>query len=239
MNELTNVLTMKIPLQPAEERISLRQIAAHILEVLNLERGLGYTVKKMLADPYGAIREYLFENRRRMVRPITLLLLVVGITTYLSFRYFPMDQQFVDEAEMKQLPSAIRPAIALILQWVRQYYNLFLMSSLPFAALATYLLFRSDGLNYAEHLIINIYVYSIQTLLLLLFIPLIVAYPKIFGPMIGLISTGYAVYAFTRIFEQTWKKGLLKTVLVYVLSQTFIGIVISVLVAAIWVASII
>jgi len=66
------------PDRPNIPRITWKSLAEHILEQLNLERGLGYTIKALLLKPRPALCEYLFEDRRRMVKPLGFLFCVLG-----------------------------------------------------------------------------------------------------------------------------------------------------------------
>lgn len=47
-------------MKEAPERITLKKLWADILEQLNLERGLGYTIKQFGLRPGRASREYLY-----------------------------------------------------------------------------------------------------------------------------------------------------------------------------------
>lgn len=222
---------MKVPDHPAQERISLRHIAEVILSQFNLERGLGYTVKMLVRSPRAAMQEYLFENRRRMVAPLPLLLLTVGIATFLSYQFLDLETELKllpdQEAGWKKIPAGMRTALSFLLAFSRQYFNLFLISALPFLALASFLVFKEQQLYFAEHLVINIYIYSIQTMLVIPLILLITSLPgreTAIGAVFGLLSLLYLVYAFSVIFEQSWRLGIVKTLLFYLLAQILYGL---------------
>ncbi len=234
---------MKVPEHPGEDRISLRHIGERILEQLNLERGLGYTLKVLTLHPRRAMQEYLFENRRRMVAPLPLLLLTVGIATFLSYQFFDLEAELnlrpEQEETWERLPWRLRPALQFLLAFGRQYFNLLLISTLPFLALASFFIFHRQKLYYAEHLVINTYIYSIQTLLVIPLLLLIGWSPgqeTIAGVVTGLLSSGYLLYAFTLIFEQSWQLGIVKTLLTYILAQLLygLGIVVVILITALF-----
>ena len=234
---------MRVPDPPKEERISLRHIVQVILTQFNLERGLGYTVKMLVRRPRAAMQEYLFENRRRMVAPMPLLLLTVGIATFLSYQFLDLETELNlrpdQEAGWEKVPASLRTALQFLLSFSRQYFNLFLISALPFLALASFSVFHRQGLYFAEHLVINTYVYSIQTLLV---IPLILLFSWVpsqeilIGGVIGALSIGYLLYSFIRIFEQNWRLGIVKTLLTYILAQVLygLGIVVVLLIIALF-----
>jgi hypothetical protein len=210
-------------------RISWKSLTEHFLEQLNLERGLGYTVKQLLARPRAAVEEYLFEDRHRMVKPLGFLLLVVAIAAYLSSFLLNFERELgpllAQDPFFQSLPEDIRKLFIRFFNLSQQYFNLFLMSNIPATTLATYLIFRDKQLNFPEHLVINVYIFSIQTLLILPLIPFMVKVP-VLPFMVLILNIGYFYYALTKIFDQAWKAGALKTLVVYMLTQFIQSIVI-------------
>jgi len=222
---------MKVPEHPAQERISLQHIGEVILAQLNLERGLAYTIRRLVRTPRAAMQEYLFENRRRMVAPLPLLLLTVGIATFLSYQFLDLETELAlrpeQEGAWNTIPAGMRTALQFLLSFSRQYFNLVLISAIPFQALASFYVFGKQQLYFAEHLVINTYIYSIQTLLVIPLMLLIYWLPSLetaIGGGIGALSIGYLFYAFILIFEQNWQIGIVKTLLTYFLAQTLYGL---------------
>ena len=72
--------------EPKIERITLKKIFKDVLYALNLEQGMGYTLKRLFVAPRHTIEEYLFEDRSRLTRPFQLIIFLVAIATYLIFR---------------------------------------------------------------------------------------------------------------------------------------------------------
>jgi hypothetical protein len=214
---------MRIPDHPEVERISFRGIVADLLGVLNLERGITYTIRKLLADPQGAIREYLFEDRRRMARPLPLLVLLVAVAAYLSFRFLPIQGDVLEKIQnapsTASLPPLILRTLGLYLAAIQQYFNLTFVSTLPFQALATWLLYRNLRLHYMEHLVINVYIVCIQTLVYIVFIPLFSRFPMLVVIPIASLSVGYLLYALRRIFGMSWVDTIARAVGVWVFLQ--------------------
>lgn len=213
---------MKPPERPAVDRVTFNYIGRLILEQFNLERGIGYTLKGLLLRPGKVLHEYLFENRTRMVRPLPFLLLIVGATVFLSFHFLGLDAELKNSLEkdswLLQLPESIQTALKDFIAFLQQYFNLAMMSSIPVTALVTYWFFREHRLYYAEHLVLNTYIYSIQSLLTLIFLPFMLATPPL-GGVAAFLTLAYMAYAFIEIFEQNWWEGILKTIGVYISSQ--------------------
>ncbi len=209
------------------KRISWKSLTESFLEQLNLERGLGYTVKQLLLRPRMAIEEYLFEDRHRMVKPLGFLLLVVAIAAYLSSFLLSFDTDIgaliANDAAFSRLPEDIQSLIIRFFNLSQQYFNLFLMSNIPTTTLATYLIFRDQDLNFPEHLVINVYIFSIQTLLIIPLIPFMVKVPLL-SLLILVLNIGFMYYALTKIFRQSWRDGALKTLVVFIFAQFLQGI---------------
>lgn len=219
---------MQIPEHPNIERISFRGILDDLLGILNLERGIPYTIKRLITDPQGAVREYLFEDRRRMAKPIPFLVLLVALAAYVSFRFLPIEGDVLEEVRRSpgsaSIPPLILRTLELYLRAIQQYFNLTYMSAIPFQALATWLLYRHLHLNYMEHLVINVYIFCIQTILYIVAIPLTIKFAPI-AILQAVLSVGYFLFALRRIFGMGWIETIARAVgiwLVLQISQIFI-----------------
>lgn len=209
-------------MEPTPDRITLRRIAEELLEIINLERGLGYTIRELAVRPGQAIRVYLFEDRKRMVKPFAFLVLTVTIATFLSLRFLPLGEELWPAIEADLKVAKTSEQIITLLKWFftisRQYFNLVFVSSLPGLAIATYLLFREKGYNLAEHLVINTYIFSFQTLLYTAVVPFIVQREWV-GILLSLLMVSYILFAFTRVFQQPFWRVVGKSILAYMISQ--------------------
>lgn len=201
------------PTQPAitpPERITFQFLGRHALELFNLERGLGFTVWRWAIQPRRAAQQYLFEDRSRYVKPFTLLALTVSLIAYVSFQVMGLQSQIsVDSPQLSQFPEHLRPALHLALNYVIQFFNLFLVVSLPFQAAVNRLLFAKSGFHYPEHLVVVVYLYSIQTLITLLTLPVILWQPDAFGIVSSLLPLVYLFWSMLKIFQTTWWRALL------------------------------
>lgn len=112
---------MRPPPDPAIERLTLRGMGERLLEQVHLDRGLGYAIKLLVLRPRRAIEEYLFEDRRRMIRPFTLLLLSVGVATFLYLEFLLPDDMVTEaRAEWAHLPERVQSALAASFCWARR-----------------------------------------------------------------------------------------------------------------------
>ena len=63
------------------KRIDGHYIIHEIEHVLHFERGILYTVKELLINPGQTIRNYILENRSRLVKPVIFIIVASLIYT--------------------------------------------------------------------------------------------------------------------------------------------------------------
>lgn len=210
------------------ERITLKKLWTDILEQLNLERGLGYTIKQFLLRPGKASREYLYENREIYTKPFSFLLLTTAVTTFLMVQFVisqsPGGTNFnLDPDELEKIPELIRPGIAMLIKFTKKYFNLFYLSNLPGVAVASYIILRKKcDYNLAELIVINTFIFSIQSILYLLNIPFFASEKATaLASIPTLLLAGYFVFAFKQVFQLSFWQAVWYSLLVYVIAQAF------------------
>ncbi len=213
---------MQIPEHPNVPRLSFKGILEDIFAVFNLEKGIPYTFKRLIFDPRGAIEEYLFEDRRRLVKPVSLLVLMTAIAAYVSFRSLPLDIDAADSIRNSpgaaEIPPVLLKTLEFYLGTVRQFFNLTYMSSVPFLAGATFWLYGASRLNYLEHLAMNIYIFCVQTLVFIFTTPFVMKAPLAAFLQMVLVY-GYLAYALKHIFKSNWGEAVGKTIAMLVIVQ--------------------
>lgn len=214
------------------KRFTFKKIFADVLYVLNLERGMGYTLKRLFIAPGSTIREYLFEDRSRLTRPFQLILLLVAIATFLTFFILPGTDQLLTDLHQTTGWDNFTPAVQKSLEWftmnMKQYFNVFFLGGIPFISLATFLVFRKSKYYYAEHLIINTYLSSPQTLFFILYVPFLNAsgYMAMFQILPVVL---YTIFAYRQVFNQTLWNATWKSLISFVLYQFIFGLALFVL----------
>ena len=215
------------------ERITLKSFYSTLLEQFHLEKGIGFTIKQFMLHPQKAIDEYFYIDRKRMIRPSRFLLLTVAIATFLSYQFFPlgdkMAEEFAQNPDYQKIPEQYLPAISYITALVNKYFNLVFMSSLPFVSVGTLLLFPMKGYNFAEHLILNIYLFCIQTIIFIITIPFLESFVTAAYIQIVVITT-YTLYFYNKVFGLSWFQSIWRTTLVWIISQFGVSIIILILV---------
>jgi len=219
-----------MPDQP--ERITLKKVRSQILEQLNLEKGLGYTIKQFLIRPRQATEEYLYHNRKRYIKPFSFLLLTTAITTFLILEFFikqdPHIQDLATAPGAERIPEILLPGLQLLSTWMGKYFNLFYLVNLPIISIASYWVFRKkQDYNLAEYFVINTYVFSIQNILYILIIPFIINRTDSAWSTIPLfLVIFYFMYAYQQIFKLSIWQSLFYSMLIYLLAQVMVSVLV-------------
>ena len=163
--------------QPANtHRITLKHLLLHDLphSIWHVDKGIAYTFWQMLTRPGLTIRGYLAGQRTRQFRPVSYLLLLVGLAA-LVMSAFQVDMQQAMLAA--QSTKAGSPPVALMTVVMERYLSItmkhpYLMQLvlLPLNSLVAWLLLRRAGYNYAEVLLANAFMTGTNTVLSLAFL---------------------------------------------------------------------
>ena len=210
------------------KRITLKNIGENLLEILNFERGIFYTIRGLALTPGKTIRHYLYEDRKKMVQPLKFLVIAGIINSILSFfvgDMLPdMSKGLVEFFEEFSLPLFCEPKLAgqKFQSFVANYQGLLVVFSLPVIAGLTFLVFRKSDFNYAEHIVISAYLFGFNNLLAsinLLFIKIGIYYLSLGS---ALLIIAYFIYFCIRVFKKPLGQGLLLG-LVFVIGMTIIS----------------
>lgn len=203
------------------ERITFKAVFNSILQVLNLERGIFYTLWVLTVRPGEAIREYIFEDRTKLTKPFGFLLLTIAIATYITITYMITEENMAEIYGGVGVGAQNREAQEAVQQFMgrfMEYYNIGMIMSVPFYALGSWLILKKPKFNLAEHLVINTYLFSYQTVLyILLCIPF---YDNFMMTSYGYFTVViiYSIYAYSKIFSYDAFEGGARGLLVALFS---------------------
>ena len=176
------------------KRIDANYVAHEIGQVLNFERGILFTVWELLIRPGENIRDFLSENRRRLVKPIIFIIATSLIFSFIN-QYFNIEEGYVNYDETKQ------STIGIIFKWVENNYGYANIIMGIFIALWTKLFFRKYAYNFFECLILLCFVMGIGMLIYSVF-ALFQGLTHINIMQIGgLIGFIYSAWAIGQFFE--------------------------------------
>ena len=145
--------------QPTKlKRIDGKYIMHEIKHILNFERGILFTVRELLLRPGENVRNFISENRIRLVKPIVFII-VTSLIYSLINHFFQIEDGYVKFDETKQSTTGN------IFKWVQDHYGYANIIMGMFIAFWTKLLFRKYNYNYFEILILLCFVMGIGMLI--------------------------------------------------------------------------
>jgi Protein of unknown function (DUF3667) len=172
------------------ERLTVRGVAQQVAHtVLNLDRGILFTALELTRRPGDAVRDYVQGRRVRYTSPVKYFVLCVALTTFASTQLGVVDELAAGMVHGmgNGAPVTVEQASGFMSRWM----TLFMALGVPFTAAVTRLLFRRAGMNYAEHLVLNLFLYAHQSLALAL--TLLAA--TFLEPVQGALTVGWMVLA--------------------------------------------
>lgn len=141
------------------ERINGHYIIHEIEHVLHFERGILYTIKELITNPAQNIRNYLTENRNRLVKPI-IFIIVTSLIYSLCNSFFHFEDGYVNYSD-----DNTKSATSAIFKWVQGHYGYANIIMGIFIALWTKLFFRKHTFNIFEILILLCFVMGMGMLI--------------------------------------------------------------------------
>lgn len=133
------------------KRINGHYIIHEIEHVLHFEKGILFTIRELLIRPGENIRQFLNENRSRLVKPIIFIIITSLLYTLID-HFFHIEEGFLKIDETK------RSTKDLIFKWVRDHYGYANIIMGMFIVPWIKLFFRKHNYNFFEILILLCFV---------------------------------------------------------------------------------
>lgn len=144
------------------KRIDGHYIIHEVEHVLHFERGILYTIRELTTNPGQNIKNYLSENRSRLVKPIIFIIITSLIYT-LCNHLFHLEDGYVRYLDHKQ------SAATKIFNWVQGHYGYANMIMGIFIALWLKIFFKNHNYNFFEILILLCFVMGMGMLIYSIF----------------------------------------------------------------------
>ena len=144
------------------KRIDGHYIIHEIEHVLHFERGILYTIRELLTNPGQNIRNYLSENRSRLVKPI-IFIIITSLIYSLSVSFFHVEEHYVT-FEGPELTTPVK-----IFTWIERHYGYANLIMAVFIGLWLKLFFRKHDYNLFEILILLCFVMGMGMLIFAVF----------------------------------------------------------------------
>jgi hypothetical protein len=204
--------------------------------LLHTNKGFFYTVKKLLQNPGKTTLEYLNGNRVNHYKPILLVFVLSGISTFISYKILNMGDLMATYYNEMLIEKGQNPNQMDFMAKMSNYTTLLIMAFLPFFAISSLIAFRKQGHNYFEHIIINSFLYVLFTLFVMFVISPILFFIKdpniflmitmssfiaAFPLMIWFYKGLYPQLSFGKIIGKSLLMGFLSLILYLVVSIGF------------------
>lgn len=172
-NELTGKYCSNCGLPVIAKRIDAHYIIHEIEHVLHFEKGILFTIKELLIRPGQNVREFLADNRSKLVKPIIFIIITSLIYTLIN-HFFHIEEGYVSFNGDKGSTTG------LIFDWIQHHYGYGNIIMGVFIALWIKLLFRKYDYNFFEILILLCFIMGIGMLIF-----------SVFALLEGLIKSGF------------------------------------------------
>jgi len=134
------------------QAVSVKRIDGHYIiheieHVLHFERGILYTIRELLTKPGKSVREFIAENRGRLVKPIIFIIVTSLLYTIIN-HFFHLEDGYVN------FTGASHTATGSIFSWIQNHYGYSNIIMGVFIAFWLKLFFRKYDYNFFEILIL-------------------------------------------------------------------------------------
>ncbi|WP_298220939.1 DUF3667 domain-containing protein [Flavobacterium sp.] len=201
------------------KRIDGHYIVHEIEHILHFERGILYTIRELVTNPGQNIRNYLSENRSRLIKPIIFIILTSLIYTLIS-HFFHIEDEYVKHEGFE------KSTIGSILKWIQANYGYASILTGVFVAIWLKIFFKKYGYNFYELLIMLCFVQGISMLIFAVFALLEgMLHFKLLN-IAGMIGVAYVVWASGNFFEEKKLGNYLKALFAFLLGTITFYIII-------------
>lgn len=192
------------------KRIDGHFILHEIEHVLHFEKGLFFTIRELLLRPGKCVREYISENRSRLVKPI-IFIIVTSLIYTLAEHFFHIEKGYF------KISDSTSPTFDAISNWVHSHYGYANIIMGFFIACWLRIFFRKHDVNFFEISILLSFVMGIG----MLFLALAAVLNGVTGlklmPVFSLITLIYLSWSIGQFFDPRKLASLLKAGAAYAL----------------------
>ncbi|SHM05748.1 DUF3667 domain-containing protein [Chryseobacterium polytrichastri] len=144
------------------KRIDGHYILHEIEHILHFERGILYTVRELLIRPGENIKNFINENRSRLVKPIIFIIVTSLIYTLIN-HFFHIEQSYI------KIDGAKDSQFNAINNWVQSHYGYSNIIMGGFIAFWLKIFFKKYDYNFFEILILLCFVLGMEMLMFSVF----------------------------------------------------------------------
>lgn len=203
-------------------RIDFHYVKHEIEHVLHFEKGILFTIKELLIRPGQSIREFISDDRNRLVKPIIFIIVSSLIYTVLN-HFFHIEEGYVKYDGLE------KSALVKIFGWFQANYGYMNIVTGMFIAVWLKVFFKKYDYNFFELLIMLCFVLGI-TMLIFAFFAIIegTTHIKLFK-IAGILGFIYLVWAIGSFFDKKKIASYFKALASYLLGMlTFLILTIAI-----------
>ena len=199
--------------QPAKlKRIDGHYIKHEIEHLLHFEKGIFYTIKELLIRPGQSIREFIHDNRNRLIKPVVFVIIMALISTAM-FHLLHIKMSFFGVADIKSTVTTIDNWLSNNAGYAMIFLGIFIVPWIK-------VFFTKYGYNFYEILILMCFISGIW-LLIKTFSVTISELTKFdldkISTLTGLI---YSCWAIAQFFDKTKPLNYIKPLIAFILGAT-------------------
>ena len=202
-------------------RINGRYIIREIVDVLSADRGILYTIKRILLSPGKSIRHYITEDRSRYVKPITFVIITSLIYAVINYFFGVKDNTFT--SPFIQINAENSPIIENMVDLLQRNFAYSNMLIGLFTAFWLRLLFRKYGYNLFEIFVLLCFLLGVSTL----FFSIGIIFENVTDLNVIRISNSisgiYLIWASGQFFDKKKVASYIKTFCSYILGGATFG----------------
>lgn len=204
-------------------RISLHYIW-HDLQhgLLHFDNGIFYTIKQLLYRPGHTIKDFIDGKRVSHFKPFSFLIIMATIYGLLS------KNAFVNSVDLNSADSVLKTYVKMV-EWTLHHLTYSSLALIITTTIASYLAFKKQGYNFAEHLILNTYYRGLVLLIMTLLIPLMYLSDEldiksfiVYTPVSQTIDFLLMYWCYNQFFD---KMSRVKSLGVSLLAYTYMSII--------------
>lgn len=196
----------------ALKRINGQFIVSEIASVLNFQKGILFTIKALLTQPGLNIRIFIHDNRNRLVKPISFIILC-SLIYIIAQQMLQFSDEYISYSDLKWGNTTV----GTMMKWISTNYGFANLLMAIFIAIWIKIFFKKYDYNIFEILILLYFIMGIQMLILTIFGVI----DSLFGIRIGdkgsLVAIIYICWSIGRFFDSGKKLNYVKAFFSYIL----------------------
>ena len=231
-NPITDKFCPKCGQKTTVHKYSLKHFIEHDLihGIWHVDNGILFTIKELFTRPGHSIREFINGKRVGYFSFVTLLLLILGISHFLS-EYAKVNISDLMPENSKSITNELE-------EFTKKYPKSMLLITIPFYSIFSFFWFRKSKLNLTEHFVLNSYKTVAESMIGLLFIVITIFVSNIktltfIYSFISILTLIYSFWYYKQFFSGYGysKKSLIIRSIAVVFSYMFLSMAAGVITA--------